>query len=90
MTVVVVVVDFQVSQKREREYILVLTIPLIRQFYENYKYKNTDGVSITFLTLWIFGDILNLFGVILEHLLFTMVYIYKQKKKNKLRNLYCV
>lgn len=43
------------------------------QFYENYKYKNTDGVSITFLTLWIFGDILNLFGVILEHLLFTML-----------------
>ncbi|KAI7892995.1 PQ loop repeat-domain-containing protein [Mucor mucedo] len=43
------------------------------QFYENYKLKNTDGVSVTFLTLWILGDILNLFGIILQNLLFTML-----------------
>ncbi|KAI9267635.1 PQ loop repeat-domain-containing protein [Helicostylum pulchrum] len=44
-----------------------------RQFYENYKLQNTDGVSVTFLTLWILGDILNLFGIILQNLLFTML-----------------
>ncbi|KAG2236248.1 hypothetical protein INT48_008608 [Thamnidium elegans] len=43
------------------------------QFYENYKLQNTDGVSVTFLTLWILGDILNLFGIILQNLLFTML-----------------
>ncbi|KAI8071145.1 PQ loop repeat-domain-containing protein, partial [Gilbertella persicaria] len=43
------------------------------QFKENYTRKNTDGVSITFLSLWILGDILNLLGIILENLLFTML-----------------
>lgn len=47
--------------------------PFASQFYENYIRKNTDGVSLTFLTLWVVGDILNLIGVILENLLFTMV-----------------
>lgn len=45
-----------------------------RQLYENYRLKNTDGVSVQFLLLWIFGDIFNLLGVILEDLLVTMVY----------------
>lgn len=44
-----------------------------RQLYENYRLKNTDGVSVQFLLLWIFGDIFNLLGVILEDLLVTMV-----------------
>lgn len=44
-----------------------------RQFKENYTHKNTDGVSINFLTLWLLGDILNLFGIIIDNLLFTMV-----------------
>ncbi|OAD02074.1 hypothetical protein MUCCIDRAFT_121426, partial [Mucor lusitanicus CBS 277.49] len=43
------------------------------QLYENYTRKNTDGVSIQFLSFWILGDILNLFGIILENLLFTML-----------------
>ncbi|KAI8991302.1 PQ loop repeat-domain-containing protein [Mycotypha africana] len=43
------------------------------QFYENYVGKNTEGVSVTFLLLWIFGDILNLLGAVLEKLLFTML-----------------
>ncbi|KAG0164449.1 hypothetical protein DFQ30_009942, partial [Apophysomyces sp. BC1015] len=43
------------------------------QVYENYKRKNTDGVSITFLLLWIFGDVFNLFGALLGHLMITML-----------------
>ncbi|CEI86250.1 hypothetical protein RMCBS344292_00693 [Rhizopus microsporus] len=43
------------------------------QLWENYKRKNTDGVSVTFLLLWIFGDIFNLLGILLEDLLFTML-----------------
>ncbi|KAI8074109.1 PQ loop repeat-domain-containing protein [Gongronella butleri] len=43
------------------------------QLYENYTRKNTDGVSARFLWLWIFGDIFNLVGAILEHLLVTML-----------------
>lgn len=46
------------------------------QIRENYLRKNTDGISIQFLLFWIFGDILNLFGVILDNLLFTMVTIF--------------
>lgn len=45
------------------------------QLYENYKRQNTDGVSVPFLILWIFGDLFNLLGVILENLLVTMVTI---------------
>jgi len=43
------------------------------QYVENYQRKNTDGVSVSFLWLWILGDILNLLGIILENLLFTML-----------------
>ncbi|KAG2218810.1 hypothetical protein INT45_005457 [Circinella minor] len=45
------------------------------QIWENYVRKNTDGVSITFLLLWILGDIFNLVGVFLEDLLVTMLFI---------------
>ncbi|KAI9312819.1 PQ loop repeat-domain-containing protein, partial [Dichotomocladium elegans] len=45
------------------------------QLYENYTRKNTDGVSVQFLLFWIFGDIFNLLGVILDDLLFTMLLI---------------
>ncbi|CDS09602.1 hypothetical protein LRAMOSA10962 [Lichtheimia ramosa] len=45
------------------------------QLYENYRLKNTDGVSVQFLLLWIFGDIFNLLGVILEDLLVTMLLV---------------
>lgn len=44
-----------------------------RQLWKNFKSKNADGVSITFLLLWIFGDIFNLLGIVLDNLLFTMV-----------------
>ncbi|KAI8371656.1 PQ loop repeat-domain-containing protein [Radiomyces spectabilis] len=43
------------------------------QLKENYIRKNTDGVSISFLLFWIFGDIFNLLGIILENLLLTML-----------------
>ncbi|CAO3590897.1 unnamed protein product [Absidia cylindrospora] len=43
------------------------------QLYENYSRKNTDGVSIPFLLLWIFGDIFNLLGAVLENLMLTVL-----------------
>ncbi|KAI8888922.1 PQ-loop-domain-containing protein [Backusella circina FSU 941] len=49
---------------------IVVFTPQIR---ENYIRKNTDGISVSFLTFWILGDITNLFGVILDNLLFTML-----------------
>ncbi|OAD77884.1 hypothetical protein PHYBLDRAFT_108868 [Phycomyces blakesleeanus NRRL 1555(-)] len=49
---------------------IVVFTPQIR---ENYKRKNTDGVSIQFLLFWIFGDIFNLIGGVLEHLMETML-----------------
>lgn len=52
---------------------LTLLLSLNSQLYENYRRKNTDGVSIPFLLLWIFGDIFNLLGAILEHLMLTVV-----------------
>ncbi|ORZ01341.1 PQ loop repeat-domain-containing protein [Syncephalastrum racemosum] len=45
------------------------------QLYENYSRKNTDGVSVRFLWLWIFGDVTNLLGIVLEDLLVTMLLV---------------
>ncbi|KAI8332615.1 PQ loop repeat-domain-containing protein [Chlamydoabsidia padenii] len=43
------------------------------QFYENYKRKNTEGVSATFLLLWILGDLFSLLGAVLENLMLTVI-----------------
>ena len=49
-------------------------IPLpCRQLQENYKRQNGDGLSVTFLIIWLAGDIFNLAGIIMERLMFTMV-----------------
>jgi hypothetical protein len=59
---------------------LILLLSLNSQLYENYRRKNTDGVSIPFLLLWIFGDIFNLLGAILEHLMLTVVNLKTNKE----------
>ncbi|KAI7865193.1 PQ loop repeat-domain-containing protein [Spinellus fusiger] len=42
------------------------------QLYENYARKSGDGLSMTFLVIWLAGDIFNLIGVIMQDLLSTM------------------
>lgn len=48
-------------------------MPLFRQLQENYKRQNGDGLSLTFLYIWLAGDLFNLAGIIMERLMFTMV-----------------
>jgi hypothetical protein len=60
-----------------------LTHFLSRQLWENYKRKNGDGLSFSFLVIWLAGDVFNLIGVIMQDLLVTMV----RKKKNKRKKL---
>lgn len=43
------------------------------QLQENYNRQNGDGLSLTFLIIWLAGDIFNLAGIIMERLMFTMV-----------------
>ncbi|KAI8877341.1 PQ-loop-domain-containing protein [Backusella circina FSU 941] len=42
------------------------------QLWENYKRKNGDGLSFSFLVIWLAGDVFNLIGVIMQDLLVTM------------------
>ncbi|KAI9225281.1 MAG: PQ loop repeat-domain-containing protein [Piptocephalis tieghemiana] len=48
-------------------------IVFIPQIYENYKRKSGDSIALSFLMIWIVGDVLNLAGVIFQDLLFTML-----------------
>jgi uncharacterized protein with PQ loop repeat len=48
-------------------------IVFVPQVYKNYKTKNASSVSMTFLLLWLVGDILNLIGAFIEGLLFTTI-----------------
>lgn len=32
--------------------------------FANYKAKSADGISMTFLIVWMLGDITNLFGML--------------------------
>ncbi|CAG8832462.1 38516_t:CDS:2, partial [Gigaspora margarita] len=45
------------------------------QLYENHKRKSGDAVALTFIFTWLFGDLFNLIGVILQNLLLTMILI---------------
>ncbi|KAK4520625.1 uncharacterized protein ATC70_006503 [Mucor velutinosus] len=45
---------------------------IYRQLQENYRRKNGDGLSLTFLLIWLAGDLFNLAGIIMEKLMFTM------------------
>ncbi|KAI8352521.1 PQ loop repeat-domain-containing protein [Blakeslea trispora] len=42
------------------------------QLWENYRRKSGDGLSMTFLVIWLAGDVFNLLGVIMQDLLVTM------------------
>lgn len=43
------------------------------QFIENYRLQSGEGLSLSFLVIWLAGDILNVAGVILQHVLPTMI-----------------
>ncbi|KAI8333082.1 PQ loop repeat-domain-containing protein [Chlamydoabsidia padenii] len=47
-------------------------IVFVPQLWENYERKSGDGLSMTFLVIWLAGDVFNLMGVILQDLLPTM------------------
>ncbi|ODQ66834.1 PQ-loop-domain-containing protein [Nadsonia fulvescens var. elongata DSM 6958] len=43
------------------------------QLYENFRRQNADGLSMTFVVLWLAGDIFNVIGATLQGVLPTMV-----------------
>ncbi|KAI8639244.1 PQ loop repeat-domain-containing protein [Parasitella parasitica] len=52
--------------------ILFWLVVFIPQLQENYRRKNGDGLSLTFLLIWLAGDVFNLAGIIMEKLMLTM------------------
>ena len=48
-------------------------IPSFSQLHENYVLKSADGLSITFVYIWLAGDALNGLGALRQGLLWTMV-----------------
>ncbi|KAI9264414.1 PQ loop repeat-domain-containing protein [Sporodiniella umbellata] len=55
--------------------ILCWLIVFTPQLWENYTRKSGDGLSMTFLVIWLAGDIFNLLGVIMQDLLVTMFFL---------------
>ncbi|KAK9729539.1 putative vacuolar membrane transporter for cationic amino acids, variant 2 [Basidiobolus ranarum] len=45
------------------------------QLYENWKRKNSNSLSLTFVAIWIAGDVFNLIGAYLQQLLPTMLFL---------------
>ncbi|GFZ43510.1 hypothetical protein JCM24511_01230 [Saitozyma sp. JCM 24511] len=43
------------------------------QIWENYQLKSGEGLSVTFIVLWLLGDLTNLFGAVMAKLLPTMI-----------------
>ncbi|QLG74995.1 hypothetical protein HG535_0H03220 [Zygotorulaspora mrakii] len=48
-------------------------IVFVPQIYENFVRKSSDGLSLLFVILWLAGDIFNLVGAMMQHLLPTMI-----------------
>ncbi|AET38492.1 cationic amino acid transporter Ecym_2794 [Eremothecium cymbalariae DBVPG len=48
-------------------------VVFVPQIYENFRRKSADGLSLLFVILWLAGDIFNLLGAVLQHLLPTMI-----------------
>ncbi|ODQ80030.1 hypothetical protein BABINDRAFT_161672 [Babjeviella inositovora NRRL Y-12698] len=43
------------------------------QIYENFSRKSSEGLSLSFLVLWLIGDVFNILGAVLQHVLPTMI-----------------
>ncbi|CAI4050833.1 hypothetical protein SKDZ_15G0640 [Saccharomyces kudriavzevii ZP591] len=48
-------------------------IVFVPQIYENFYRKSSDGLSLLFVILWLAGDVFNLMGAVMQHLLSTMI-----------------
>lgn len=48
-------------------------IVFVPQIYENFYRKSAEGLSLLFVVLWLAGDIFNLLGAMMQHLLPTMI-----------------
>jgi hypothetical protein len=48
-------------------------VPSFSQLHENYVLKSGEGLSITFIIIWLAGDALNMIGALREGLLPTMI-----------------
>lgn len=48
-------------------------IVFVPQIYENWFRKSTEGLSLLFIILWLAGDVFNLLGAMMQHLLPTMI-----------------
>ncbi|CCK72446.1 cationic amino acid transporter KNAG_0K00800 [Huiozyma naganishii CBS 8797] len=48
-------------------------IVFVPQIYENFYRKSSSGLSLLFVVLWLAGDVFNLLGALLQHLLSTMI-----------------
>jgi len=49
---------------------IVVYVP---QIYENYVLKSGEGLSVLFIAIWLLGDIFNIIGALMAHLLPTVV-----------------
>ncbi|WFD35866.1 hypothetical protein MCUN1_002734 [Malassezia cuniculi] len=45
------------------------------QIHENYVLKSSEGLSIWFILIWLGGDTFNLFGGVLQGVLWTMIFL---------------
>jgi len=43
------------------------------QIIENFRRSSAEGLSIEFIVIWLFGDIANIIGAVLQQVLPTMV-----------------
>lgn len=43
------------------------------QILENFRRQSADGLSVQFLIVWLLGDVFNILGAVLQHVLPTMV-----------------
>ncbi|CCH44418.1 putative membrane protein [Wickerhamomyces ciferrii] len=48
-------------------------IVFVPQIYENYVRKSSEGLSLLFVVLWLAGDVFNVLGAFLQHVLPTMI-----------------
>ncbi|KAK6734880.1 hypothetical protein RB195_018208 [Necator americanus] len=47
--------------------LLLWLVPLLPQLLQNYRTKKCEGLSLTFLFLWLVGDTCNMLGAMLTH-----------------------
>jgi solute carrier family 66 (lysosomal lysine-arginine transporter), member 1 len=43
------------------------------QIIENFRRRSGEGLSLSFLIIWLAGDVFNVLGAILQHVLPTMI-----------------